>query len=49
MIWEDVVKKYGKKMAKEGLILIRLFPEDIMNKLPKYRRHFKELAKIHVK
>lgn len=39
--------EYGKELNEKGFELSRLFPETIMNELPKYRRHFKELAKIH--
>lgn len=45
----EILARYGKEMAKEGFALSRLFPEAIMNRLPKYRRHFKELMKIHTK
>lgn len=45
----ELLTDYGKEMLKEGFILDRLFPEAVMKEIPKYRRHFKELAKIHVK
>lgn len=41
--------EYGKELQKKGFVLIRLLPETIVSKLPKYNRHFKELTKIHTK
>ncbi|MFX0069407.1 MAG: hypothetical protein ACFFA1_08515 [Promethearchaeota archaeon] len=45
----EVFAEHGRKMIKEGFALSTLIPEAIMNALPKYRRHFKELSKIHSK
>ena len=46
---DETFIEYGKKLQKEGFVLIRLLPETIANELPKYKRHFKELTKIHTK
>ena len=45
----ETFREYGKELQKKGLVLIRLLPETIASKLPKYSRHFKELTKIHTK